>query len=45
VQRFVKLVAVPISLGITFMLKDMESIRYVSVLTLGFMGIWFYAAR
>lgn len=45
VQRLAKSVAVLISLGITFMFTDMESIRYLSVLTLGFMAVWVYAAR
>ena len=45
VQRFAKAIAVVISLGITFLVKDISSLRYLGVLTLALIGIWVVAAR
>ena len=45
VQRFAKAIAVLISLGITFMFKDISSLRYLGMLTLGLIVIWVFAAR
>jgi ATP/ADP translocase len=45
VQRFAKAIAVLISLGITFMFKDIASLRYLGLLTLGLIVVWVVAAR
>ena len=45
VQRFAKAIAVVISLGITFMFKDISSLRYLGLLTLVLVAIWIVAAR
>ena len=45
VQRFAKAIAVVISLGITFMFKDIASLRYLGLLTLGLIAVWVVAAR
>ncbi len=45
VQRFAKAIAVVISLGITFMFKDIDSLRYLGFLTLGLIVVWAVAAR
>ena len=45
VQRFAKAIAVVISLGITFMFKDISSLRYLGLLTLALIVIWVIAAR
>ena len=45
VQRFAKAIAVVISLGITFMFKDISSLRYLGLLTLVLLVVWVIAAR
>lgn len=45
VQRFAKAVAVLISLGITFAVTDISSLRYLGLLTLLLLVIWVIAAR
>jgi len=45
VQRFAKAIAVLISLGITFMFKDISSLRYLGLLTLVLIVVWVVAAR
>jgi AAA family ATP:ADP antiporter len=45
VQRFAKAIAVLISLGITFMFKDIASLRYLGLLTLALIVVWAVAAR
>ena len=45
VQRFAKAIAVLISLGITFMFKDISSLRYLGLLTLALIVVWVVAAR
>jgi AAA family ATP:ADP antiporter len=45
VQRFAKAVAVLISLGVTFAVTDMSSLRYLGVVTLALLVIWVIAAR
>ncbi|MEP1472793.1 MAG: Npt1/Npt2 family nucleotide transporter [Halieaceae bacterium] len=45
VQRFAKAIAVLISLGITFLFKDFESMRYLGLLTLVLIVVWIWAAR
>ena len=45
VQRFAKAVAVLISLGITFAVTDISSLRYLGVLTLAMLILWVVAAR
>jgi AAA family ATP:ADP antiporter len=45
VQRFAKAVAVLISLGITFAVTDISSLRYLGVLTLALLIVWVVAAR
>ena len=45
VQRFAKAVAVLISLGITFAVTDISSLRYLGVLTLALLILWVVAAR
>ena len=45
VQRFAKAVAVLISLGITFAVTDISSLRYLGVLTLALLLVWVVAAR
>jgi AAA family ATP:ADP antiporter len=45
VQRFAKAVAVLISLGITFAVTDISSLRYLGVLTLALLVVWIVAAR
>ncbi len=45
VQRFAKALAVLISLGITFAFTDIDSIRYLCLLTLVLLVLWVVAAR
>jgi len=45
VQRFAKAIAVLISLGITFAVTDMSSLRYLSLVTLVLLVVWIVAAR
>ena len=45
VQRFAKAAAVLISLGITFAVQDMSSLRYLGLVTLALIALWFVAAR
>ena len=45
VQRVVKAVNVVISLGLTFAFSDFDSIRYLSLITLGLLVVWIVAAR
>ncbi|NCF19711.1 MAG: hypothetical protein GWP63_15825 [Haliea sp.] len=45
VQRFAKAVAVFISLGVTFAVTDLSSLRYLGVVTLALLVIWVIAAR
>ena len=45
VQRFAKALAVLISLGITFAVTDISSLRYLGLLTLVLLVIWVVAAR
>jgi len=45
VQRFAKAIAVLISLGITFAVTDMSSLRYLSLVTLVLLAVWIVAAR
>lgn len=45
VQRFAKAVAVVISLGLTFMFRDFDSLRYLSIITLLLLVVWVAAAR
>ena len=45
VQRFAKAIAVLISLGITFAVTDMSSLRYLSLVTLALLVVWIVAAR
>jgi AAA family ATP:ADP antiporter len=45
VQRFAKAVAVLISLGITFAVTDISSLRYLGVSTLALLIVWVVAAR
>jgi AAA family ATP:ADP antiporter len=45
VQRFAKAVAVLISLGLTLVFSDFESLRYLSLITLALLVIWIMAAR
>ena len=40
-----KAIAVLISLGITFLFKDFESMRYLGLLTLVLILVWIWAAR
>ena len=44
-QRFAKAIAVLISLGLTLAFRDFESLRYLSVITLGLLVVWIMAAR
>ena len=44
-QRFAKAVAVLISLGLTLAFQDFDSLRYLSVITLGLLVVWILAAR
>ena len=44
VQRFAKALAVLISLIITAYFQDFESIRYLSLITLAIIVVWFWAA-
>jgi AAA family ATP:ADP antiporter len=44
-QRFAKAIAVLISLGLTLAFRDFESLRYLSVITLGLLVVWIFAAR
>jgi len=45
VQRFAKAVAVGLSLGITLVFKDFESIRWLSLVTLPIIAVWILAVR
>ena len=45
VQRFAKAIAVLISLGITFAVKDISGLRYLGLVTLALLIIWVMAAR
>ena len=45
VQRFAKAIAVVISLGITFAVTDISSLRYLGLLTLVLLVVWVIAAR
>ena len=45
VQRFAKAVAVFISLGLTMVFSDFNSLRYLSAITLGLLVVWIFAAR
>lgn len=45
VQRFAKAVAVLISLGVTFAVTDMTSLRYLGLVTLALLVVWVIAAR
>ena len=45
VQRFAKSIAVLISLGLTFAFTDFDSLRYLSLITLGLLVLWVIAAR
>ncbi len=44
VQRFAKAIAVVVSLGLTLMFSDFESLRYLSVITLVLLAVWLWAA-
>ena len=45
VQRFAKSIAGLISLGQTFAFTDFDSLRYLSLITLGLLVLWVIAAR
>ena len=45
IQRLAKALAVVISLGITFAFQDFSSLRYLSLITLVLLVVWFFAAR
>ena len=45
VQRFAKAIAVLISLGITFAVTDISSLRYLGLVTLVLLIVWVMAAR
>ena len=45
IQRFAKAIAVVISLGLTLAFSDFESLRYLSLVTLGLLVVWIIAAR
>jgi AAA family ATP:ADP antiporter len=45
VQRFAKVVAVGLSLGVTMVFTDFSSLRWLSVLTIGVAVLWVFAAR
>lgn len=45
VQRFAKSIAVFVSLAISMMFTTFESIHYLSILVLGLLIVWYFAAR
>lgn len=45
VQRFAKVVAVGLSLGVTMVFTDFSSLRWLSVVTIGVAVLWVFAAR
>ncbi len=45
VQRFAKALAVGVSLGVTAVFQDFESIRWLTAITLPLILIWIFAAR
>lgn len=45
VQRFAKALAVGVSLGITMVFRDFGSIRWLSIVVIGVVVIWMFAAR
>jgi AAA family ATP:ADP antiporter len=44
IQRFAKALAVVVSLGITTVFTDFYSLRWLSLFTIGIVGLWIYAA-
>jgi ATP:ADP antiporter, AAA family len=45
VQRFAKVLAVVVTLGITFWFKEFSAVRWLSVLVLVLVGVWTWAAH
>jgi AAA family ATP:ADP antiporter len=45
VQRFAKSIAVGVSLVVTAIFVEFDSVRYLSILTIALTAVWFVAAR
>jgi AAA family ATP:ADP antiporter len=45
VQRFAKSIAVGVSLGATLLFTDFSTVRWLSIVAIGLVGVWIVAAR